>query len=55
MGSYVRTHLVGFQQDDSAKQELKEYGDLLINFFRGEEKGKEVLEAVDDYSWKMLD
>ena len=32
-----------------------EYGDLLTNFFGSEEKGKDVLEAVDDYTWEMLD
>jgi hypothetical protein len=31
-----------------------EYGDLLTNFFGCDEKGK-VLEAVDKYSWEMLD
>jgi hypothetical protein len=37
------------------KQELMEYGDLLTNFFECDEKGKDILEAVDDYSWEMLD
>ncbi len=41
--------------DGSTKQDLMEYGDLLTNFFGHEEKGKEVLEAVDDYIWDMLD
>ncbi len=41
--------------DGSTKQDLMEYGDLLIIFFGCEEKGKEVLEAVDDYIWDMLD
>ena len=41
--------------DGSTKQDLLEYGDLLTNFFGCEEKGKEVLEAVDDYIWDMLD
>ena len=31
-----------------------EYGDLLTNFFGCEEKGKEVLEAVDNYTWDLL-
>ncbi len=35
--------------DGSTKQDLMEYGGLLTNFFGREEKGKEVLEAVDDY------
>ena len=42
----------------STKEDLNlmEYGDLLANFFGFEEKeGKEVLEAVDDYSWDVLD
>jgi hypothetical protein len=34
--------------NDSTKQDLMEYGDLLTNFFGCEEKGKEVLEAKDD-------
>ncbi len=38
----------------STKQDLMEYGDPLTNFFECEEKGKEVLEAVDDYIWDML-
>ena len=41
--------------DGSTKQDLLEYGDLLTNFFGCEEKGKEVLEAVDYYIWDMLD
>jgi hypothetical protein len=32
-----------------------EYGVLLTNFFGREEKDKEVLEAVDNYIWEMLD
>jgi hypothetical protein len=32
-----------------------EYGDLLTNFVGCEGKGKEVLEAVDDYTREMLD
>jgi hypothetical protein len=39
----------------STKQDLMEYGDLLTNNFECEEKGKEVLEAVDDYIWDVLD
>ena len=39
----------------STKQDLMEYGDLLTNFFSCEEKGKEVLEDVDDYNWDILD
>ncbi len=39
----------------STKQDLMEYGDLLTNIFGCEEKGKEVLEAVDDYIWDVLD
>ncbi len=35
--------------DGSTKQDLMEYRDLLTNFFGREEKGKEVLEAVDNY------
>ena len=42
-------------EDGSTKQDLMEYGDLLTNFVECEEKGKEVLEAADDYSWDMLD
>jgi hypothetical protein len=42
-------------RDGSTKQDLMEYGDLLTNFFGREEKGKEVLEAVDDYIWDILD
>jgi hypothetical protein len=41
--------------DGSTKQDLLEYGDLLTIFFGCEEKGKEVLEAVDGYIWDMLD
>ncbi len=44
-----------WRDDGSTKQDLLEYGDLLTNFFGCEEKGKEVLEAVDDYIWDMLD
>jgi hypothetical protein len=32
-----------------------EYVDLLSNFFGCEEKGKDLLEAVDNYTWDMLD
>ncbi len=32
-----------------------EYGDLLTAFFGSEEKGMEVLQAVDDYTWEILD
>ena len=39
----------------STKQDLMEYGDLLTNIFGCEEKGKEVLDAVDDYIWDVLD
>jgi hypothetical protein len=39
----------------STKQELMEYGDLPTNFFGCEEKGKDMLKAVDDCSLKMLD
>jgi hypothetical protein len=39
----------------STKQDLMEYGGLLTNIFGCEEKGKEVLEAVDDYIWDVLD
>jgi hypothetical protein len=38
----------------STKQDLMEYGDLFTNFFGCDEKGKEVLEAVDNYTWDML-
>jgi hypothetical protein len=41
--------------NDSTKQDLMEYGDLLTNIFGCEEKGKEVLEAVDGYIWDVLD
>ncbi len=41
--------------DGSTKQDLIEYGDLLPNFFGCEEKCKEVLQAVDNYTWDMLD
>ncbi len=41
--------------DGSTKQDIMEYGDLLTNFFGCEEKGKDVLEAVDNYIWDMLD
>jgi hypothetical protein len=37
------------------KKELMEYGDLLTNFFGCDKKGKDVLDAVDNYSWEMLD
>ena len=40
---------------DSTKQELMEYGDHLTNFFGCGTKGKDVLEAVDNNSWEMLD
>jgi hypothetical protein len=33
------------------KKELMEYEDLLTNFFGCDKKGKDVLEAVDNYSW----
>ena len=39
----------------STKQDLMDYGDLLTNFFGREEKGKKVLEAMDDNTWDMLD
>jgi hypothetical protein len=43
-------------EDGSTKQELLEYGDVLINFLLGgDKKGKEVLKAVDDNSWEMSD
>jgi hypothetical protein len=32
-----------------------EYGDLLAVFFGSEEKGKEVLQTVDNYTWDLLD
>ena len=35
----------------STKEDLMEYGDLLANFFGCEAKGKEVFEAVGDYTW----
>jgi hypothetical protein len=41
--------------DGSTMQDLMEYGDLLTTFFGCEEKGKEVLEAVNDYTWDMLE
>ena len=41
--------------DGSTKQDLMEYGDLLTNIFGREEKGKKVLEAMDDNTWDMLD
>ena len=41
--------------DGSTKQDLMEYGDLLTNFFGREEKGKKVLEAMDDNTLDMLD
>ncbi len=34
---------------------LMEYGDLLAMFFGSEVKGKNVLQAVDNYTWNMLD
>ncbi len=39
----------------STKQDLMEYGNLLTNFFGCEEKGKEMMKAVYDYIWDMLD
>ena len=39
----------------STKQDLMEYGHLLTNVFGCEEKGKEVLEAMGNYTWDMLD
>jgi hypothetical protein len=42
------------KEDGSTKEELMEYEDLLATFFGDEEKGKEVLKAVDDYTWDML-
>ncbi len=36
--------------DGSTKQDLIEYGDLLTNFFWCEEKDKEVLKALDNYT-----
>ncbi len=36
--------------DGFTMQDRIEYGDLLTNFFGCEEKGKEVLEAVDNYT-----
>ena len=41
--------------DGSTKQDLMEYGDLLTSGFGCEEKGKEVLEAMGDNTWDMLD
>ena len=41
--------------DVSTKQDLMEYGDLHTSFFGCEEKGKEVMKAVDGYTWDMLD
>jgi hypothetical protein len=32
-----------------------EYRGLLAAFFQSEEKGKEVLQAVENYIWNMLD
>jgi hypothetical protein len=32
-----------------------EYEDLLARFFGDEEKGKEILQAVDNYTCDMLD
>ncbi len=42
-------------ENGSTKEELMEYGDLLAMFFGSEEKGKEVLQTVDNYTWEMLD
>ena len=42
-------------EDGSTKQELLEYGDVLINFLGGDKKGREVLKAVDVNSWEMFD
>jgi hypothetical protein len=39
----------------STEKKFLEYGDLLTNIFGCEEKGKEVLEAVDGYIWDVLD
>jgi hypothetical protein len=41
-------------ENGSTKEESMEYGDLLAMFFGSEEKGKEVLQAVDNYTWDML-
>jgi hypothetical protein len=37
-------------ENGSTKVEIMEYGDLLATFFGSEEKGKEVLQAVDNYT-----
>ncbi len=42
-------------EDGSIKEELMEYADLLATFFGDEEKGKEIMQAVNDYTWDMLD
>jgi hypothetical protein len=42
-------------EDGSTKQELMGYGYLLTNFFGWEEKGKDMLEDDDNYSWAMVD
>ncbi len=42
-------------EDGSTKQDLMEYESLLTIFFGCEEEGKEVLEAVDNYTWDILD
>jgi hypothetical protein len=42
-------------ENGSTKQDLMEYGDHLANIFGCEEKGKEVLETVDDNIWDVLD
>jgi hypothetical protein len=42
-------------EDGSTKEELMECGHLLATFFGSEEKGKEVLQAVDNCTWDMLD
>ena len=35
-------------EDGSTKEDLMQYEDLLTNFFGSEEKGKDILEAVDE-------
>jgi hypothetical protein len=42
-------------EDGSTKEDLMQYEDLLTNFFGSEEKGKDILEAVDDYTWETLE
>ncbi len=42
-------------EDGSTKEELMECGDLLAMFSGSEEKGEEVLQAVGNYTWDMLD